>query len=331
MARVRFLGDWLYLAVKRFFDDGCPHSAAAISFYVLFSMFPLLIFAVGILSIFLRDTKLQTEVVDAITDALPLSAIEGRNDVSKAIRDVANANAGAISLFGLVTMAWSASSMFGAIRRSLNTAFRATRQGAPLVQKLKDLGLVLLFIPFILASLTATAVLRFLDQSRDAIPALGQIADLMGPAWPAISLAIPVWMSFTAISGLYWLVPVRRPRLRHVLPGAVAAALLFELVTVGFSVYVENFGRYDIIFGSLGALVAFLFWVYLSSNALLFGAEIVAQLPVAIERAESRINRPSEGKISIKRRLLLMLRGLILEPRQKEGGGERPRPGKDLR
>src|SRR5690606_9493399 len=102
----------------------------------------------------------------------------------------------------------------------------------------------------------------------------------------------PIAISFVAFFMVYWIVPARRLPPKYIVAGALLAAVLFEVVKVGFTVYLENFASYDVVFGSLGAVVAFLFWVFLSANILLLGAEVVSVLPAVIagrfdERAPS--------------------------------------------
>src|SRR3970040_2823424 len=84
---------------EEFAADGCSQMAAAISYYVLFSIFPLLIFSVGILGVFLQSSALQEDLIDFVLDNIPLSET-GRNDVTRAIRDVAGVGSGAVGLFG---------------------------------------------------------------------------------------------------------------------------------------------------------------------------------------------------------------------------------------
>src|SRR5690606_20441571 len=126
---------------KRYAEHGCSLLAAGISYYVLFSIFPLLIFSVGIIGVFLQNEGLQEDLVDAVMSTIPLTQDEGRDDVTAAIRQVSAASTSAIGVIGLITMGWAASSVFGAVRRSLNIA-NAVEVHRPWVpQKLLDLSM----------------------------------------------------------------------------------------------------------------------------------------------------------------------------------------------
>ena len=87
-------------SVQEFFDDNCTQMAAAISYYVLFSLFPLLIFLVGILGLVLQNSEAQQDLIDAVLDFIPLSEDEGRDEVSQAVRGVAGGRSGGLGVFG---------------------------------------------------------------------------------------------------------------------------------------------------------------------------------------------------------------------------------------
>src|SRR5207245_6095184 len=100
------LGGPLQAAIGRFFADNCTQMAAAISYYVLFSLFPLVIFLVAVLVLFLRHRGLQEKTVDAVLDYIPLSEDRGRNEVGEAVRNIGGASSAGLGAFGLIVMMW---------------------------------------------------------------------------------------------------------------------------------------------------------------------------------------------------------------------------------
>ncbi len=314
MLLVRRFSVLVYRSVKGFFDDGCSQRAAAISYYVLFSLFPLVIFTVGILGLVLQDQKLQTDVVNAIMDNIPLSQDQGRNDVTNALQNVAKSRSGAIGIVGLITLAWSGSAMFGVLRSSLNNVFHVQAPRPIVLQKLFDLAFVLAFAPFFIGSVVATSALRLARTASLDVHIFGDLPERMGPAWWVASTVLPIAISFVAFFLTYWLIPARKTRPKYIVGGALLAAVLFEVVKLGFTIYVENFATYDVVFGSLGAVVAFLFWVYLSANILLLGAEVVSETPDVMH---GRFDvRTSTGPKRTKRQAVLrLLRSLIMRPK----------------
>jgi membrane protein len=305
-------------SVQEFLDDDCTQMAAAISYYVLFSLFPLLIFVVGVLGLVLQSSRLQENLINAVLDFIPLTQSEGRDQVSQAVRGVAGVGSGALGLIGLFGAGWSASNMFGVVRRAINTAYDLERRRPFAQQKLLDLAMVIGFGAFFLASVLATAFLRAVRQFSSDIAVLGDAAQQAGIAWDALSYLIPFGLSFLAFTVLYWIVPATTVRLRDVWPGALVAAVLFEGTKIGFAFYLENFSNYDIVYGSLGAVVAFLFWVYLSALILLFGAEIASEYPRVL-RGEYR-EAEEQPAVPLRQRLVRGIRSLFVsEQRDREG------------
>jgi membrane protein len=181
---------------------------------------------------------------------------------------------------GLAGLAWSASAMFGTIRSSLNVAWGSSRRRSLIRQKLLDLTMMAGFGVFFLLSITATGLLRTTQEAS---------SDLLGPLsgssfffWRAVSFVVPALLSLGAFAALYRFVPSAPVKMSGVWAGAATAAFLFELAKNGFSFYLANFGRYDLVYGSLGAVVTFLVGLYLSAAVLLFGAEVAAEYPKVV-------------------------------------------------
>lgn len=259
-------------AAQRFLKDDCPQLAAAISYYALFSVFPLLIFLTGMAGIILQDRESQDRVIDELLKNIPFNEGEGRDTVTDAVRGVSRGGA-AIGILGLLGMAWSGSAVFGAVRRALNIVFEDREWKRPFVQqKLVDLGMVLAVGLFFLSSIAATASLRVLRAHTEELAGWAQA----GVLWDLASFLIPLVLSFGAFLFLYALIPARRRSLHDIWPGALLAAFLFETAKISFSIYIEHFANYDVVYGSLGAVVAFMFWIYVSSNLMLLGAELAA-------------------------------------------------------
>ncbi len=274
MLSFRFLKDWLWTAVQKFGEHNCGQLAASISYYVLFSIFPLLIFLVALAGIFLNE-EAQADVVDQVMSAFPLTEGDGRNDVENALDAVSGSSGQAVGLIALLGAAWAASGMFSAIRRSLNIIFGGKASARPFAQaKLVDISLVLGVGLFLGASIFVTAVLRVIRARSEDLAAAGDLSEELGFVWTLGLLAIPLLFSFAAFMFLYTVIPAKNGTLQSAIPGALVAALVFELVKNLFGFYVENFANFDVVFGSLGAVAGFLFWVFISSQIMLFGAEL---------------------------------------------------------
>jgi membrane protein len=264
-----------------FWNDNCTYMAAAISYYVLFSLFPLLLFLLSLFGLFVKNPYLKNEVIVAVIAMIPFSKTE-ENDVASAIQRIAVASSETLSVLSLLLMAWTASYMFGAIRHSINITFHLTKFRPIVKQKLFDIGMIFGLGFFFLLSVGVTAALEFLRRMASTLagvsryPALNRAIGEAGVMWGIASHAVPMLLSLAAFVFAYWILPAKRMSLRTVLPAAVTAAVLFEGCKSVFVYYLENFAGYDLIFGSLATVVGFLFWVYISAVVLLFGAEIAS-------------------------------------------------------
>jgi membrane protein len=309
----------LILAVRAwqaFGEDRCSQMAAAISYYALLSLFPLLILVVSVVGIFLRSSSLQQDVVDQVLDILPLTQDKGANQVSQAVRAVAGVSI-PLTIVGLVGLAWSASAMFGAIRSSLNVAWGTSLRRSLVRQKLLDLAMMAGFGAFFLLSIGATALLRATQEAS---------SDLLGPLsgssfffWRAVSFVVPALLSLGAFAVLYRYVPGAPMKMNGVWAGAATATVLFELAKNGFSFYLANFSRYDLVYGSLGAAVTFLVGLYLSAAVLLLGAEVASEYPKVMSGGHDdlwgrtwplgRWPRPATLLAAVRRRVVRSRRG----------------------
>jgi membrane protein len=310
-------------AASNFSRDRGTQMAASISYYALFSLFPLTLLAVSIFGIVIRDEALQVRVVDAIIDFLP---VEG-DTVENSIRNVAELGPTltVISFFGT---AWSAAALSASIRSALNVAFEATQRRPFLRGKLIDYALLPIISLPLLGGILISAFVRLArEEVRQWFPV---VDELFGLLWQLVSLGVPFLLSFTAFLLIYWLLPNRTLRFRYLWPGAVLAALGFELVKSGFTYYLAHFGNFDVIYGSLGSVIILLFWVFITANILIFGAEVASEVPRVIFGEPARESDIEEPPGDWKRSLWRMVLGLVMvveeetAPRDRRPAPEEP-------
>jgi membrane protein len=275
-------------AIKGYSADGCGQKAAAISYFGLLSLFPLVLFAISFIGIVAPQSSLRERVVDIVLNNIPLGQA-GPNDVGTALRDVSGVESDAVGVFGILALVWAASGLFGSLRAALSDIFNPTSNAPLLVRKALDLAMVLGVALLFLASLGITALLRYAASNEDHVPILGMLARDSSFLVAPVRLLLPGVISFGAFFVIYWLVPASGDRRRNDFAlGALVAAVLFEVVKHGFTFYLAHFTNYALIFGPIGAIIAFLVWLYLSANILLYGAEVA----VAVDLERSRRASP---------------------------------------
>jgi len=317
----------LQRSALNFSEDRGTHMAAAIAYYALFSLFPLMILGVSIFGLVIRDADRRAEVLNNLVDALPVNA----PNVANQLKDLADQSP-TVTLVALLVTLWSASALITAVRRSMDVAFSSDRARPLLRGKAIDILVLPALGTAFLATVALTTAWRVIQ--REAESSLPFIEDFRW-AWDLGAFAIPALLTFVAFMFLYWLLPTLNVRLRDIWGGAFLATIGFEAVKQGFAIYVANFSNYQVVYGSLAGLMALLFWVYLSANILLFGAEVAAETPHVL-RAEPRHGHASaaaEGEGSWRQSLWVLLKGLVLAPGDQAGpalpGPEAPAPPPD--
>ena len=306
-------------ALKRHADGG-PHVAGAIAFRVLFSIFPLVIVLGGLFGIVVNAVGVQAGVVDPIVDAIPLD--EEGQETFRSLLQGATGGLSSLGLFGVVGLIWAASGMMGALRYGLDRAFEVTGK-RPFVQgKLVDVALLLGVGRLILQTIGLALSSRLLSAfAEDGLNEAG----VGGLTTWLIGITVPAVLAFAAVTTLYRIVPAQRPRLLDVLPSAAFVGIVYALTQNLFGIYLSNFGNYNAVYGSLGAVIAFLFFVYLSSSLFLVGANAAAATPIVrgeLERGEE----PDEEEVQLRLQVWLLAKGLLIDggTRSEQKRSERP-------
>jgi membrane protein len=296
-------------AVQRLFDHHGTQLAAGMAYYALLSVFPTaIVFAAGA-GFILDDPNAREDVVNYLLRELPLSEGSGREDI-ESLLDGVTANSGTLGVIGFLALLVSASALISAARNSVNVAFEEDERRGALRGKGLDLLLVLgLGVLFALSF--ATTVVTQLDISFDDTigSAIQSILDATGTFLPVILTAF-------VFGVLYRVLPSQRPPLRDIWPGVVFAAIGYELLKRGFSFYLENFANYSAVYGSLGAVIAFMFFVFLASIVFLIGAEMAAIWPRV--RAGEFDSDPDQESDSLGVQIRRFLAGLVKSGRPKK-------------
>jgi membrane protein len=259
-------------AIQQFYTDGCPQQAAAIAYRVLFSAAPLAIVLVSIFGLVLQDDSLRADVVDAVVEALPVTAA-GKQDVENAITAIATP-ASVAGFVSLIVFAWAATGMMTALRRGLERAMGVT-QSRPLARgKLVDLVLIVGAAALVLVSVAITLIGALLQSTSGR---LDQVLDLGGGVLPTVLLhACTFALSMLVVLLLYRFVPARGLRIRDGLAGAILTAFAFEVISLASAWIYDRTTALSVIYGSLTSALVFLYSVYLYSCSLLLGAEVAA-------------------------------------------------------
>ncbi len=251
--------------------DDIPGRAAQLSYYFLLSLFPLLICLSALLGhFFAAETRLEQRLLGYLGSVMPSTAF----DVVRATMDdlLRPGRGGKIS-FGLLVAVWLASSGMEAVIEGLNVAFQV-REARPWWRR----RLVALGLTVTVALLTGCSLGLVLagGWGGKALTDLVGLGDIWAWVWLRTpSIASLLFLLF-AINLVYFFGPNLRARRRTqvILPGAVIALICWVAASAGLRLYLDHFSTFGQTYGSLGAVIALLLWLYLTGAALLLGAEI---------------------------------------------------------
>jgi membrane protein len=301
-------GTLLAKSVEAFADHHGTQLAAGMSYYAILSVFPAAIVMVAVFGIVIGDSDARTEVVDALLEALPLTDAQGRGDLESTIGGVTR-NAEAVGIVGLAALLLTASALMGSARNAVHIAIADEEPRPALRGKALDLLFVAGLGLLVGLSLGATIVRGFaLDLGED----LGLPGRWMQSTLDVAGEAVPLALTVAAFTAIYLVLPRRHVPLRDAWPAIAFASIGYELAKRGFSLYLESFARYDDIYGSLGAVIAFMVFVYIAAIVFIVGAEMVALWP-RVRRGEFESTEPGEP---LRDQVLGFLKGLVVERRK---------------
>jgi membrane protein len=261
--------------ISEFRDDNLTDWAAALTYYAVLSLFPALIALVSLVGL-LVDPATVTRVVTQVVSALgPASAADTFKGPIESITQNSS-RAGVLLVVGIVTALWSASGYIGAFFRASNAIYEI-EEGRPF-WKLRPLQLLVTLVAILLVALLALALVIS-----------GPLAKIVGDAIGFGSTSVTVWniakwpvmavVVLLILAILYYAAPnAKLPGFRWISPGSIVALVVWAIASAGFAFYVANFGSYDKTYGTLGGVVTFLVWLWITNIAVLLGAEFNAEL-----------------------------------------------------
>jgi membrane protein len=264
--------DTLKATFKKFQAEEMADRAAALTYYVMMSLFPALLVGISLLGL-LGDRSLVAKAVAYASDngapAEVTNALEAL--LTKTVDSAGGAVSGALGL-GIAVAIYGASGAFGAAGRALNNVYGVQETRNFIVHKLADIGFTLITIALALVALFSVFLGGGL--ANDVFGVIG-LGDTAASIWTVARWGVAI----AAVIGMYAIVfsfaPDVEARRRRILsPGALVGVAIWIVASAGFFFYVANFGKYGATYGAFAGAVILLLWLYLSSIAFLFGAEL---------------------------------------------------------
>lgn len=298
---------WRYVARKtfrEFLTDEVPDQAAGLVFWSVLALFPAILALVSVLGLFSDAEAVVASVMDVVTRMAGDVQLDQVEAVVETL--AAQERAGLALASGLVVALWSASGYVAAFSRAMNRIYEVD-EGRPFWKLRPVLLLVTLVTVLLVALMLAAMVLS--GPVAEAVGGAVGLSDVAVGVWDVAKWPVIVLLVAVVIAVLYYVTPnVRQPRFRWISVGSVVAILVWAAATAGFGLYVSQFGNYRATYGALAGVIIFLLWLWITNIALLFGAELNAELERARQlqagiRAEEDIQLPPrDTTASTKRR-----------------------------
>ncbi|MCK1994045.1 YihY/virulence factor BrkB family protein [Peribacillus muralis] len=255
--------------IKEIKEDRVTGLAAEQAYYYLLALFPLLILLLSILPYLNIDIQTALDTIKTFMPAETMEVIE------KNIINILSERNGGLLTFGFLGTIWSASNGMNAFIHSMNIAYdvEETRNfiKARIISIVLTLGLVMAFIVMLGLPVFGKVIIDLLQQVISIPEEMQVVFSLL--RWVIAVVVISLVLTF-----LYRFAPNKSFPIKHVLPGAVTATILWLAISLGFSFYVSNFANYSSTYGSLGGVIILMLWLYLSGLIFVIGGEINAIL-----------------------------------------------------
>jgi membrane protein len=256
-----------------FSDDNLTDWAAALTYYGILAIFPALLVLVSILG--LIGPSATQPLIDNISKLAPGPAADIFTNAIKNLQKSSGA-AGVLAIVGLLGALWSASGYVAAFMRASNAIYDVP-EGRP-IWKTAPVRVGVTLVLVVMLSISALAVVLSGGLADQVGKVLG-VGDTAVTVWDIAKWPVLVLLVSLMISILYWASPnVKQPGFRWVTPGGVLAVLAWIVASLAFAFYVANFASYNKTYGALGGIIIFLVWLWISNIAILFGAELNAEL-----------------------------------------------------
>lgn len=255
--------------------------SAQLAYYFLLALFPLLLFLTSVMGLVLGSgTGLRHSLFNYLSQVMPGDAFKL---VDTTMYEISAASGGGKLTFGILAALWAASNGMGAITQALNVAYGVTEGRPWWKQRLTALGLTVILSILIISALV---LVLYGGRIADYIAAGYGYGEFFALAWKVIQWPMVLAFMLLAFALIYYLAPDRREQTwTWITPGSAIGVALWLLISFGFRLYLHYFNSYSKTYGSLGAVIVLMLWLYLTGASILAGGEVNSEIEDAAARA----------------------------------------------
>src|SRR5262249_55548609 len=258
-------------------DDDLLGRAAQLAFYLLLALFPALLFFTALLGL-LPLKPVIPQLLAYLRDMLPAEAL---SLLEKYLQQVVEGSGGNLLSLGLLGALWASSSGLTAIMDALNVVYDTKETRTYWNIGVTAIAMTIGLAGFIILSTSLVLAGEHMSEGVANLLGLGEVFTIGRTLvqWPPV-----LGLMLVAVSVIYYVSPNVEQNWRWVIPGSLVAVVLWVVVSLGFKLYVENFGNYNVAYGSIGGGIVLLMWFYLSGIVLLIGGQLNAEIEKAAGR-----------------------------------------------
>lgn len=262
------------LLIRNFFEHEVDKNAAALAYYLMFALFPLLIFISNLLGLLDLDI---TAVTQSVQQFLPQDVV----DVLESYLDyVSQTSSHTLLWFALIFSVWFPMRAVKGLMNDVRLAYHLEKPKNPVIYTVRQLIYTVVFLIVIgLTLFCLTMGEHVLSYIINLVPeSTLKILEYLLGIWQYLRFLPVALLMLAALGTLYAASLDKRQPVKAIMPGIIAALVMWMAASIGFSFYVENFANYSIIYGTLGAVIVLLMWLYLTAVILIIGAELNAAI-----------------------------------------------------
>lgn len=250
-------------------EDDIFNGAAVLGFYLTLAIFPAVIFVMALLP-YLPVPRIDEAIMDLLRQALPA---EASGMFIGVVQEVTGEQRGGLLSFGLLATLWASSSGMYAIMQQLNISYDVDEARGFVRARLLALALSLLFALLVIGGFSLIVLGGVLQEALGERFGLGGVVLAVFAAFRWLVIVASLLLAFALI---YFLAPNVKQRFVYITPGSVIGVTVLVAASLGFAWYAQNFGNYDATYGSIGAMIVLMLWLYIAGLSILFGSEVNA-------------------------------------------------------
>ncbi len=248
-------------------DDDILNGAAVLGFYLMLAIFPAMIFVLAVIP-YLPIANVDQAIMDLLRQALPASAADMFTGV---VQGVTQEQRGGLLSFGLLAALWATSTGMYAIMQQLNITYGVDEGRGFLRARLVAIALSLLFVVLVLGGFSLIVLGGQIQEWLGSRFGIGDALLAFSTVFRWVIILAALLLAFSLI---YYLAPNVKQRFKFITAGSVVGVVVLLVASLAFAWYTQNFGNYAATYGSVGAVIVLMMWLFIAGLAILFGSEI---------------------------------------------------------